>query len=514
MHVYFSHSYRDVAINSYFMEHLVRQNVPLVADQKSKTWCVSKLERYLFQTGSFISIIPRRATEQDPIGYSPYIAHELDLARRARTPRLLFVEDQVFRRYETRFPQDTIVFDAEQPQRDAKAHRAAIERFVERSRTAEPPLHDLRRNNEAVLVAENIAPLRGVIDDLGDLLRREQFAVTRVTPGKEARSLDNVRLLETLWRSELCVFLLGDRFSETHLALALAHAHCIPTMRLQYDKQATQCAPSLQGEIRWSRGADMVLQFREQLTSFRRDFVEPVAIAHDTSIRQAMESLGTTDWQPQATELWALDDGPALLRHVRTHEATVQDEAARARRQVKADGTDKPGREGEYALCAALYDGIKRRKYAYETEAQSGTAVGVQKIRPPMLIAQSNAATCIDLACLFAALLEATGLQPVIAIVRTPTMSHALAGYRCQDEPAWADATLGSLRRALQQTDAVFFEATGAVEAESPVSPEEADARVDRLLPFASAVTSARRLLARPDLTLLHLVDVRALRNA
>ncbi len=514
MHVYFSFSYRDVAINSYFMGHLVQQNIPLVADQKSKTWCVAKLERYLFQTGSFISIIPKRPSEQDPAGYSPYIAHEIDLARRARTPRLLFVEQQVFQKHEPRFPEDTIVFDAAEPQREAKTHRSAIQQFLDKSRSAEPPLHDLRRNNEAVLVAENVSSLRGVVDDLAELLRREKFSVTRVTPGKRAGALDNVRLLENLWRSELCVFVLGERLSDTHLALAMAHAHCIPAMRLQYDKHSASCAPTLQGEIRWSDPSDMLMEFREQLTSFRRGFVEPVALAQDTSVKETMEKLGTTDWQPQENELWNQADGTALLRHVRTNATMVQDQANSARRQIKADGADNAGREREFALCTALYDGIKRLKYAYETEAQSGTAIGVQKIRPPLLIAQSNAATCIDLACLFAALLEAAGLNPIVLVLRTATMTHALTGYRCQDEPAWPGAALGDVRRAMNQTDAVFFETTGAVEADAPVIPEEAEPRLDKVLAFLVAQTSAQRFLRRADVALVHMIDVRQLRGA
>jgi hypothetical protein len=514
MHVYFSHSYRDVAINTYFMGHLIQQNIPLVADQKSKTWCVAKLERYLFQVGSFISIIPKRPSDQDPAGYSPYIAHEIDLARRARTPRLLFVEQQVFRTHETRFPEDTVVFDAAEPQREAKTHRTAIQRFLEKSQSAEPPLHDLRRNDEAVLVAENLSSLRGVVDDLAELLRREKFSVTRVTPGKQAGALDNVRLLENLWRSELCVFVLGERLSDTHLALAMAHAHCIPAIRLQYDKHSTQCAPTLQGEIRWSNSSDMLMEFRDQLTSFRRGFVEPVALAQDTSVKEAMASLGTTDWQPQENELWALADGPALLRHVRTNAKLVQDQANSARRTITADGADNAGREREFALCTALYDGIKQFKFAYETEAQVGTATGVQKIRPPLLIAQSQAATCIDLACLFAALLEAAGLNPIVLVLRTSILTHALVGYRCQDEPAWPAPGLGDVRRAVNQTDAVFFEATGAVEADAPVIPEEIGARQDKVLPFLSARASAERFLQRQDVALVHIIDVRHLRGA
>jgi hypothetical protein len=95
MQVYFSHSYRDIAINSYFLDHFVREDISLDADQKSDVWCVAKLERYLLESTAFVSIIPRRATTQDPTAYSEYIGQELTLARRARVPRLLFVDEKV-----------------------------------------------------------------------------------------------------------------------------------------------------------------------------------------------------------------------------------------------------------------------------------------------------------------------------------------------------------------------------------------------------------------------------------
>ncbi len=44
MKVYFSHSYRDVAVNSYFLEQFIDEDVTLFADQKTDVWCVAKLE--------------------------------------------------------------------------------------------------------------------------------------------------------------------------------------------------------------------------------------------------------------------------------------------------------------------------------------------------------------------------------------------------------------------------------------------------------------------------------------
>ena len=95
MEAYFSHSYRDVPINTYFSELFTKAGITLRADQKTDVWCVAKLERYLFEMDGFVSIIPRRIAADESITYSPYIARELMLARRSRGPRILFVDGQI-----------------------------------------------------------------------------------------------------------------------------------------------------------------------------------------------------------------------------------------------------------------------------------------------------------------------------------------------------------------------------------------------------------------------------------
>ena len=104
-----------------------------------------------------------------------------------------------------------------------------------------------------------------------------------------------------------------------------------------------------------------------------------------------------------------------------------------------------------------MYDEFKRGRYAYEIEPQTGTRAGVQAIRWPMQIVHGKAATCIDLACLFAALFEAAGLQALVIVVQTANLAHALPGYRAAGERG-DKPSLGDLRRAVTAGDAVFIE--------------------------------------------------------
>jgi len=514
MHVYFSHSYRDVAINSYFLRHFIREDIPLFADQKSAIWCVAKLERYMFETRGFISVIPRRVTEKEAVAYSQYIGHELNLARRARIRRLLFVDEQVLERYELDFPEDAVSFNPIEPDRDSERHIAAITAFRKSINTSSNTLRNVRCRNQATVVVDDGAAIRNLAEDVCELLRRERFEVRQVLTSRRSRALDDIRLLETLWRSELCVFILGERLSDTHITLAMAHSHCIPSVRLQFDKRATDCAPSLTGLIHWQSASDALIEFKRQLTSFRRGFVEPIEIAKGSNVVEAARSVGTTQWEPTKQDLWDSQDGPALLNHVYPGDPLVQDQVNRIKRELrKSLGTDR-SRPFSMQVCRSLYDGLKHHKFVYEVEPQIGLDPGIQKIRPPSLIEQSQAATCIDLACLFASLLEAANQNPLILVLGGGGFSHALVGYRALDEPAMhSNSNLGDIRGALQRGDVVLFETTGVVEAEAPVGVEHQAQRQDKLLDFMDAKEAATRFIGQTEAHLLHVLDVVGLRQ-
>src|SRR6185295_16394898 len=129
MNVYFSHSYRDVPTNAYFAELFAAAGITLRADQKSDVWCMAKLERYLFEMGGFVSIIPRRVREDDSLTYSPYIGRELTLARRARAPRVLFVDSQILEENRNAFPVNAVPFYHEEPGTERTHHVEVISGF-------------------------------------------------------------------------------------------------------------------------------------------------------------------------------------------------------------------------------------------------------------------------------------------------------------------------------------------------------------------------------------------------
>jgi len=126
MQVYFSHSYRDVPVKTYFSRLFDEAGIELRADQKTDVWCMAKLERYLFELDGFVSIVTRRIAPDGSLTYSPYIGRELALARRARTPRVLFVDDQVLTQFRSMFPASAVPFFSEAPDTEMARHVDAV----------------------------------------------------------------------------------------------------------------------------------------------------------------------------------------------------------------------------------------------------------------------------------------------------------------------------------------------------------------------------------------------------
>ena len=512
MQVYFSHSYRDRAINTPFLEYLVAEDIPLVADQKSEVWCVAKLERYMRETTGFVSIIPRRASEQDPGDYSAYIGYELNLARRARVPRLLLVDQQVLRQHQLDFPEDAVSFQPGALDEEKARHLNAIREFGQMLEAVHRPAPVEGLRKQATVMAGDSRLLIDVAQDVAEILRRQGFGVTVRGGRRPGRGLDDIRLLETLRRSELCAFLLGDRVSDTHIALAMAHADCIPSLRLQYDRRSADTSPNIAGVIRWNDTEAMLVRLSEQLESYANGLVSPVEMARASSSADALGSMSKMKLKPRPENLWQIEDGPALIRHVYPDFTFVRDEVDRVRAQLKRALGRVDGREGSMEIATLLYDGLKRHNFAYELEQRTDTP-GVQMIRTPTQIKAHNTATCIDAACFFASLLEAAGQSPLLVVLEGPAYAHALAGYRVRGEPSWINRGVGDLRAALARRDAKLFEATGVLATDEPVGAETSEERIDKFLSFADAEAAAARMLQRADIALKHFIDVRAVRE-
>jgi hypothetical protein len=274
------------------------------------------------------------------------------------------------------------------------------------------------RYRSVTLIAADSAAIPPVSDILMDMLRDKAYNPQPIKLIRVADAFDDVRVLESILNSELCVFLLDQNVTYADVLLAMAYAHCTPCIRLLYDPAAEKADASAEsGRIRWSRKEDVIVAFQNQVDSFRAGFVRAVST-------QDVRNIAITQRVPRPAQLWDPGDGPALIKHIDILNACVRDSVNDVRRITPGQslvGVDP------LEICALLYGFIRTKHFAYEHEPPT-LSVDRQAIRAADDIWNDNAGTCLDLACLFASLLKAAGLSPVILILKLFARAGGLQG--------------------------------------------------------------------------------------
>jgi len=507
MQVYFSHSYRDVPVNTYFSGLFDAAGILLRADQKTDVWCMAKLERYLFELDGFVSIVTRRVASDGSLTYSPYIGRELALARRARTPRVLFVDDQVLNRFPSMFPASAIPFFHEAPETEIARHVDIVSQFRKTlaSGGARPPRK--YQPNEAAVIAGDGPALRDAASHIAAILRSQQYNSCVVNAAKSLDEVfDDIDDFESLLRSELCVFVLDRELSYPDLLLAMAHAHCIPSVRLRHDPEAGNSGPELSGVVRWNSSDGVAPAFLPLFQNYQSAFAKPAG-------KEDLQQLATPAQIVASLNLWDPTDGRALVVHVVPDNRYVTDCVDGV---VRLLATAEGGRVQSDAVCRGLYDRIRQERFYYTFEPVL-TQTNVQKIRTPNEISTLNCGTCIDFACLFASLLEAAHERPILIVVGTARGAHAITAYVTPDAILGETSlSLGDLRGAVNRGEVVPFETTGAVEARGrQVGAETESERKEggNMLDYQTAKNAAKRLLFQNDIDLKHCIDVQKIRR-
>lgn len=508
MKVYFSHSYRDVPTNAYFAALFDEAGVTLCADQKSDVWCMAKLERYMFDLSGFVSIIPRRVKEDESLTYSPYIARELMLARRARAPRALFVDSQILDENRAAFPSTAVPFFHQDPGTELTRHIEVISQFRRHlsGLGARPPRQYTAL--EALVIAGRGSLLRAAADHVAAILRKEGYRPT-VKSAAEGLELafDDIDTFESMLASELCVFVLGKELAYADVLLAMAHAHCIPSVLLRHDPQSSSTEPELSGVVRWTTPAELKPGFLTLFQNYQSAFANPTGTLD-------LQRLATPTQALASLNVWNPADGPGLVVHIRPDDTLVSDRVDGVIRLLAAT---EVGRVRSDSVCGNLYDRIRRDRFYYTFEPVL-TEPAVQKIRTPREIDALNCGTCIDFACLFASMLEAAHERPVVIVLGTTGGVHAIAGYVAPDA-VFSDSAmiLGDLRAAVRRGEITVFETTGAVEARGRVvGAETLEERNEgnNMLDYTTAKRAAQRLLLENAVELRHFIDVQRARRS
>ena len=139
------------------------------------------------------------------------------------------------------------------------------------------------------------------------------------------------------------------------------------------------------------------------------------------------------------------------------------------------EGYRSADRNRRHETIRAVYEAVAERKFNYAAPPPDSAERG-HLIRFPDMIVRENCMTCLDSSLLFASILEACGLHPLIALEK----GHAYVGCHIDDNilPAPFVYELQKIRKWVDLNEIVFFETTSACgPAPEPFTGAEAKAR-------------------------------------
>lgn len=227
---------------------------------------------------------------------------------------------------------------------------------------------------------------------------------------------------------------------------------------------------------------DLNLDFSSELLFQQRDTV-PAELLISISSREGVTAeamwnlrLHSPDswlWSDRSQEILAAYVQPnhPVLRQVLDDAVAIL--ASRGQR-VMLSGYQVP--QHVRPIVEGIYQALVNLEITYSNPPSSWDLLGGQRIRNAQVVLEEKVGTCLDTAILFASLLEASGLNPVVAVIP----GHAFVGYwtaKFYSEqpqiPGWTEITIAEVMNFVDSGYIELIETTTVCKGES-VPYEEA----------------------------------------
>jgi hypothetical protein len=261
-------------------------------------------------------------------------------------------------------------------------------------------------------------------------------------------------------------------------------------------------------QLEEARGIDRQIEALRATISRNADTIEAsIKMVVQQAIEVKRTHMGRREIDESVVPEWDSADLLGLVRFVRVEDPHLRNDLHAIRTRLGAGFPDLVA-EGKHALlCCAAYEVISAHDWLYDFEPGSPDYTR-QRIRSPREMHADRVGTCLDLACLFAALLECMQASPVVVRLAAPGAAHALAGCwlkHSPGKPLLDDRQ--SVCRAVSNADLLLFEATGAVRASQTVAGEQRSINGNKLS-FQVAQQVARNLVLDSSMKVDFLIDV------
>lgn len=198
--------------------------------------------------------------------------------------------------------------------------------------------------------------------------------------------------------------------------------------------------------------------------------------------KKVTEVMWAIDLHSPETWLWNDATNEILAAYVQPNHPVLRDVLDQAVNILK--------REGEFValsgyqvprhvrpMVQAIYQAMVNRELTYSNPPAFWDSPGGQKIRNAQTVLDEKVGTCLDTAVLFASLLEATGLNPVIALIP----GHAFVGFwtaeyfsEQREFPRWTELAISEVINAVDSGYIELFETTSICKGQSQLPYDQA----------------------------------------
>ena len=173
----------------------------------------------------------------------------------------------------------------------------------------------------------------------------------------------------------------------------------------------------------------------------------------NTTIALAHNEWGGSRFMPELLAAFVMPNLPAVAKILREASELLR----RADRTTSLEGYQSGSPRRVWEIISFIWNAVTAGRLTY-IEAPASFETEGQKIRTPNDIQENGMGTCLDLAVLFASILEQVGLHPILVLTR----GHALCGVWLQPQPT-RDLICddpASIRNAIGLYNLVLFETT------------------------------------------------------
>ena len=190
----------------------------------------------------------------------------------------------------------------------------------------------------------------------------------------------------------------------------------------------------------------------------RVDFVLDAAEKEVTRISSEIRVLSRDEWGgfssgPELLAAFVMPNDPAVARIMKKTAEVL----GRHGHSTALDGYQTRDLQRSYMLAAATWSAIAAERLTYSNPPSSFEKSG-QKTRRPSVVLKSGLATCLDSTLLFASVLEAIGLNPVVIFQQ----GHCFVGVWLAETTLknLVETDITELRKAIAAKELIVFETT------------------------------------------------------